>query len=418
MADGPFFPGGGFGTSRGGVLGLGPLPNVFGDMATANRAAAEALRDAQAADAEWLGEYNGSLSFWIRLVWNGGVAEQRRNAAQSGWEDVTNIIRGVMGTVGAQGRFVISIFHTAVAVPAAPVGGSYTVETGVLVLPADWTALPSRPAAGENVYESQAVINPEVDMGAVVPAWSEPVEATAEVARLAANAAQAAEVAAEAAQTGAVAARRLAEDARDEAGAARNAAQGSQVQSGQSADAAGVSAIAAMAARDGAEAARDSAVAHAGVGTALADAVVDNVEEGIDVTYENGKLNFRVTGGGVAPVSDHTRYAALTLAQDAVAADFVDADYSASSETEDILLPNFNENRYLTFTRRADLPDPTFIGVKNGQNQIGGFIKLALRVDLPPGAGAVEQALWQHVDSNGEPEIVFSVLSSTIWTIR
>ena len=191
--------------------------------------------------------------------------------------------------------------------------------------------------------------------------------------------------------------------ARNESGAARDAAQGFQVQAAQAAAAA--------------EAARDAALAHGDIGTALAAAVTGNTETGIDVTYDNGKLNFVVTGGGgTPPVVAHARYAALTIDQQAVAADFEDDDYGASSDTEDIILPTFTENRFLTFTRRADLPDPTFIGIRNGQNQIGGFIKLADSLNVV--LGGVAEALWQHVDGNGEPEVVFPVLSGTIWTIR
>ena len=97
----PFEPAGGSG--GGGVLGLGPLPNTFGVATTANRAAAEVLRDAQAATAAWLTLYNDNLSFWIRLVWSGGVAEQRRNAAGTGWQDVSNVIRGQTGPIGPIG---------------------------------------------------------------------------------------------------------------------------------------------------------------------------------------------------------------------------------------------------------------------------------------------------------------------------
>ena len=50
-------PGGGGG--GGSVLGLGPAQNTFGDAATANRAAAETLRDTYAtANAAWLAQYN------------------------------------------------------------------------------------------------------------------------------------------------------------------------------------------------------------------------------------------------------------------------------------------------------------------------------------------------------------------------
>ena len=96
----------GFGGVGGtGVLGLGPEQNTFGINTTANRAAAETLLDSYAtANTGWLAEYDNNLSFWIRLVWNGGVAEQRRNAAGTGWEDVTNVIRGVTGDGGATGE--------------------------------------------------------------------------------------------------------------------------------------------------------------------------------------------------------------------------------------------------------------------------------------------------------------------------
>ena len=88
----------------GGVLGLGPAQNTFGDSTTANRAAAETLRNTYAgANADWLSEYSDNLSLWIRLVWNGGVVEQRRNSAGNGWEDVTNVIRGQVGAAGMPG---------------------------------------------------------------------------------------------------------------------------------------------------------------------------------------------------------------------------------------------------------------------------------------------------------------------------
>lgn len=89
------------GGGGGGVLGLGPAQNTFGDQTTADRAAAETLRNTYAtANAAWLTQYNNDLGFWIRLVWNGGVAEQRRNAGGTAWEDVTNVIRGQTGMTG------------------------------------------------------------------------------------------------------------------------------------------------------------------------------------------------------------------------------------------------------------------------------------------------------------------------------
>ena len=51
------------GLGGGGVLGLGPIQNTFGDASTANRAAAETLRNTYAtANAEWLAQYDGNLS--------------------------------------------------------------------------------------------------------------------------------------------------------------------------------------------------------------------------------------------------------------------------------------------------------------------------------------------------------------------
>ena len=345
-------------------LSLGPEQNVFGTAATANRAAARALLDAYAADAanaDWLAEYNENLSFLVQLTWNGGSALLRRNAAATGWQDAPQIIRGP-------------------------------------------------PGEDADAAASQAA-----------RAGAEAAQAAAEAAQAAAGVSQAGAFASAA---GAGAAQAAAEAARDLAVAARAAAQGYSITARDDRDAAAVSAAASEASRQAsgvsaaaAEAARDAAAAQSGFTEALTAAVTGNTETGIDVTVDaGGKLNFVVSGG--TSVSDHTRYAALTLTQDPVAADFVDADYAASSETEDIQLPVFAENRYLTFTRRDDLPDPTFIGVKNGQNQIGGFIKLGARLGIPPGADAVQQAQWQHVDSNAEPEVVYPVLSGTVWTVR
>ena len=75
--EGPFGGGGGGGSG----FSLGPSQNVFGVAATANRAAAEALRNTYAgANSTWLDAYNGDRSNWIQLVWTGGAyVIQRRN---------------------------------------------------------------------------------------------------------------------------------------------------------------------------------------------------------------------------------------------------------------------------------------------------------------------------------------------------
>lgn len=93
----PFYTGRGGGSSQ---RDLGLSPNTFGDDATANRAEAEALRDAQAGDAAWLAFYGANRAFYVLLTWNGGEALQRRNVAGDDWEDVTGIITGPRGANG------------------------------------------------------------------------------------------------------------------------------------------------------------------------------------------------------------------------------------------------------------------------------------------------------------------------------
>ena len=83
---------------------LGPEQNIFGIGTTvttapgytADKAAAETLRDAYAtANAAWLALYTGDRSFYIRLIWTGNAtAFQRRDAAGTGWEDVSRIVPG------------------------------------------------------------------------------------------------------------------------------------------------------------------------------------------------------------------------------------------------------------------------------------------------------------------------------------
>ena len=428
-------PGGG-GGGGGGLHFRRPADTFNG----ATIAAARTARDtyfATTAGVAALPAFQGDQSLAIILTVTGQTARTFETylPGQTGmaydntqWVERTDAIQGDMGVIGAQARFTVSVYNNAVAAPATPAGGSYVVETGVLTAPAGgWTIFPTPPAAGENIYESQFVVNPLVDSGTLAPTWSEPVESPEENAEQGALAAQAAAEAARnaagVARDGAVAAQTLAQDARDEAGSARNAAQSSQIQAGQSAAAASASASAAATARAGAEAARDAAQAQTGFTAALTEAVTGNEETGIDVTVDaNGKMNFVVTGGGTPPVTAHARYLALTTVDISTlgdadrAAAFLDETHGATSETEDITIPVFTENLYLSFTRQAGLAAPTFIGVKNGQNQIGGFIQLAanLNVDL----GGVAQALWQHVDPDGEAEVVFPILSGEIWTIR
>ena len=101
------------GAGGGAGFTLGPTQNTFGDGTTvttapeysADQAASEALRDTYAtANAAWLALYTGDRSFYIRLIWAGNAtAFQRRNAAGTGWEDVTRIVPGTTGSVGPAG---------------------------------------------------------------------------------------------------------------------------------------------------------------------------------------------------------------------------------------------------------------------------------------------------------------------------
>ena len=94
----------GAGSGRGTGFTLGPAQNTFGDLTTANRAAAEALRDTYAmANAVWLAVYNDERSNFIQLIWNGGDVLQRRNVAGNAWEDGTNVLIGRPGPAGRDG---------------------------------------------------------------------------------------------------------------------------------------------------------------------------------------------------------------------------------------------------------------------------------------------------------------------------
>ena len=222
------------------------------------------------------------------------------------------------------------------------------------------------PAARQEVEDARDAAQTAAQAAAASAVDADGSETDAETAQAGAVAAETgsgvARDGAVAAQTLAQTARTLAVDARDEAGAARNDAQSSQIQAGQSASAAGASASAAAAAQTAAEAARDAAQAQTGFTAALTNAVTGNTETGIDATVDaDGKLNLVVTGGGTPPVVAHARYVALTLAVpvDAAGSGLSSTTTTApSSDTEDVTIPVFAENRYLTFTRQADLAAP------------------------------------------------------------
>ena len=181
---------GGVGGRAGGGSGfaLGPAQNTFGDSSTADRSAAETLRDTYAtANAAWLALYDGDRSNWIELVWTGNAnVVQRRNAAGDAWEDVTPVIRGQRGSTGAagaQGIYEVEIFrNSATDITTAPTGGTVVVATGVVTAPTDWTITPSAPSAGEDTFRSFARINPSTQTGTVTPVWSVPIDIRADVA--------------------------------------------------------------------------------------------------------------------------------------------------------------------------------------------------------------------------------------------
>ena len=105
---------GGGGGGGGGGWDLGPLPNTFGLVSTADKAAAALIRTTyENQDANWLLGYNENKSFFTQLVWAGGgtglaASEasviQRRNVGGTAWEDATGIIRGAPGATGGRGR--------------------------------------------------------------------------------------------------------------------------------------------------------------------------------------------------------------------------------------------------------------------------------------------------------------------------
>ena len=228
--------------SGGGGLTLGPTQNTFGTSLTADKAAAEVLRDAyETANASWLAEYDAEPTFSISLVYGTTTLYQARRG--SAWADVTGLVTGPRGLVGSQARFTISQWRLVTTIPAtAPTGGSYVVTTGVLTASTNWSTAALTPSATQILVRSDAPINPLIQTGTVTPSWSIPFEdldediadrveaaqTAAEAAQTAAETAQTnaetAETNAETAETGAETAQGRAEDARD---AAETALEGS-----------------------------------------------------------------------------------------------------------------------------------------------------------------------------------------------
>ena len=81
---------------------------------------------------------------------------------------------GPEGDVGPEGSAPVYIYQEGPegVPPARPVGGTYDTDTGVLVVPAGWSADPSTPGAGIELYFSITIVH-HTHVGVVVPVWSE-----------------------------------------------------------------------------------------------------------------------------------------------------------------------------------------------------------------------------------------------------
>ena len=168
--------GGGFGGGGGGLHTRRP-PDIFsGATLAAARTARNTYFTANLGD---LAQFQGdqSLAIVLRVT---GVADvfETYAAGQEGlaydqtqWLDRTDAIDGPQGD---QGRFELFIHTNSAGTPspATPTGGTYVVGTGVFTPPTGTTEAPTNPGVGEDVYISQAVLDPLTDMGTVTPIWS------------------------------------------------------------------------------------------------------------------------------------------------------------------------------------------------------------------------------------------------------
>ena len=255
-----------------GGLTLGPPTNEFN---AATRAAAETLRDDYAtANPTWLPQYDAEATFTIILSWplvpTNTIYQSRRSSA---WADVTGLVRGEKGDLGAQGRFVVYAYINAVSLvdpTVAPIGGTFTRNTGTLTVPSFYDAVPETPASGEKTWRVEAVVNPLIDPNVVVLAWSVPVELPAYAAgALAAASATAAAASATAAAASATAAA----GSESTVTTSASAAAASASQAATSASQAAASESAASSSQVGAETARTAAqTAQADAETAETDA--------------------------------------------------------------------------------------------------------------------------------------------------
>ena len=130
-----------------------------------------------------LSEFQGDQSLAIILAPTGADRQfetylpgNEGNAYDSSqWEERVDAIQG---NTGSQGRFYIIIHTNSVSQPTpdTPTGGSYDNALGALTPPTGTTEDPTPPGANEDVWASQAAINPLLQSGTVTPTWSEWVE--------------------------------------------------------------------------------------------------------------------------------------------------------------------------------------------------------------------------------------------------
>ena len=343
------------------------------------------------------------------------------------WLNRTDAVQGTPGGTGAQGRYTISIHLNSAAapLPATPVGGSFNIGTGRLTLtglPAGTSVLPAQPGQGENVYVSEAVINPKVQTGAVVPVWSPWVERS----NLAGQTQAQVQTAIVAAVTGLIggspANRNTLNEINDvvialaaTVAAIPNGRTAAQVQTAVAA------AIAALV--DGAPANRNTikeindalvalnatvaALPAAGVTTgqtvaqvnaliqaAFATALSNNTETGISVVLnQDGTIDFVV---GAAPMQTHKNYIGITAR---ALANVTATDFTVSGVAAKLVIPDYTGSMRLLFARPASLSDPTGIllynpGFKNSFNSIGVFRKSLTTLQL----GGEVYNWWGTVD--------------------
>ena len=177
--------GGDGGSGGGGLHFRDPADEFTGNNLNACRNARDTYFNL-AANADAKAQFAGDRSLAIILnptnssdnVFQTYLGSATDTSVDSLWVNRTDAIEGNAGDDGRQGAFDLECYinESALPVPATPTGGSYVVATGVYTPPTGTTDAPTVPGAGEDIYRSQARINPLTDTGTVVPTWSPWVE--------------------------------------------------------------------------------------------------------------------------------------------------------------------------------------------------------------------------------------------------